>query len=83
MIQSVRNIFAIPELRRRVIFDQDVGARQPAEQRRFPGIGIADDRGIRHRRAFAVFALRGAGRADGLDRPGKGGVPDEYDLLFE
>ena len=47
-----------------LVLDEHIGASEAAEQRGFSGIRVADDRAIRHGRALAILALRGAGAAD-------------------
>ena len=45
------------------VLDENVSAGEPAEERGFAHVGVADDGGVRHGRAFAVFPLGGAGAA--------------------
>src|SRR5205809_6479377 len=47
-----------------LVFDKNVRAREPAQERGFADIGVADDRRIRHRRTLAVFPLGGARAPD-------------------
>ena len=44
----------------KLVLDENVGAGEPAQERRLADIGVADDRCVRHRCALAVFPLGGA-----------------------